>query len=551
MFRSWSLGLKLSAGFGVIALILALVGGAAFIDIRALDTVSSESAIDTEIADNVMEAKFELEGQRLLIMEAMASSDAAEVAQIKNDIAAGEGAFREHMDAAVSGLEEDAARDDIAGEALPLAQGVAARYDKEFMPLLDQAIVLAGTDDAATRTKLNALDASIDGLGEELVTAMIEIEAATDKMVENGAAEAQATASRATTQALVLLVVGVLLAIVLAWVITRSITVPVNRVIAGLGAGSEQVTSASNQVASASQQLAEGASEQAASLEETSSSLEEMAGMTRQNADNSKQADGMAREAQAAARKGVEVVSEMGLAIGRIKESADATAKIIKTIDDIAFQTNLLALNAAVEAARAGEAGKGFAVVAEEVRSLAQRSAEAAKNTTAMIEESQLTAAKGVASSNEVAETLQQIAGSVDKVTMLVAEIAAASVEQAQGIEQVNVAVAQMDRVTQGNAANAEESASASEELSAQARELKEMVNVLTRTVRGDRAADPLLTPTPAAVSPAGGGLSAQVRHVTSAVHSRSAAYGEAAHHAGRVSPESVIPLDDDDLADF
>jgi methyl-accepting chemotaxis protein len=283
-------------------------------------------------------------------------------------------------------------------------------------------------------------------------------------------------------------IAGVVLAIGLAVLITLSITRPLERVIEGLAAGSEQVSSASNQVASASQQLAEGSSEQAASLEETSSSLEEMSGMTRQNADNSRQADAIAKEAQQAAQRGVQMMAEMGGAIQYIKEGADATAKIIKTIDEIAFQTNLLALNAAVEAARAGDAGKGFAVVAEEVRSLAQRSADAAKNTSALIEQSQQRADGGVAITGEVRTSLEEIAGTVSKVTQLVSEIAAASEEQAQGIDQVNNAVAQMDHVTQGNAANAEESASASEELSAQARELSYMVGVLVRTVRGAKA---------------------------------------------------------------
>ncbi len=311
---------------------------------------------------------------------------------------------------------------------------------------------------------------------------------------------------------LIALLVALALGGVAAFGITRNVNGSLNAIAMTLRSSAEQVAAAATQVAQSSQSMASGASQQASSLEETSASLEEMASMTRQNADNARAARAVSDEASSAAEAGQNTTRKMGGeltariggmndAIQKIKSSADQTAKIVKTIDEIAFQTNLLALNAAVEAARAGEAGKGFAVVAEEVRNLAQRSAEAAKNTAALIEESQRNAENGVKASSEVSEILKRaveveiaksFSNTVDaanKVKQLIGEVAAASGEQSKGVEQINTAVSEMDKVTQSNAANAEESASASEELSAQSRELQDMVNALIKLIRGSSEA--------------------------------------------------------------
>ncbi len=279
--------------------------------------------------------------------------------------------------------------------------------------------------------------------------------------------------------------IAVLAAALLGFFIVRGINRVLNRLAGSLGEGAEQTASAAEQVSSASQSLAQGASEQAASIEETSSSLEEMSSMTKQNAANAQQANGLMAETGQLVTQGQESMKRLVSAIEEIKKSSDETAKIVKTIDEIAFQTNLLALNAAVEAARAGDAGKGFAVVAEEVRNLAQRAGEAARNTAALIEGSVKNAENGVNVAGETARSLEEITASSQKVSNLVSEIAAASNEQATGIDQVTTAVSQMDQVTQQNAANAEESASASEELNAQAEQLRNMVAELVALVRG------------------------------------------------------------------
>jgi methyl-accepting chemotaxis protein len=370
-------------------------------------------------------------------------------------------------------------------------------------------------------------------------------------------AERQSITSVVNSLIIVLTICGIIIGTLLAFVITLSITKPVKRVIDSLTRGSEQITSASDQVASSGQSMAEGANEQASSLEEISSSLEEITSMTKQNADNAKQANNLANESSNEANNGKNAMERMSNAINKIKTSSDETAKIIKTIDEIAFQTNLLALNAAVEAARAGEAGKGFAVVAEEVRNLAQRSADAAKNTAELIEDSQLNSEEGVKVSGEVGEILLKITETVEKVANLIAEVSAASDEQSQGIEQVNTAVAQLDQVTQGNAANAEESASASEELSAQAKELNEMVDDLVAIVDGSKGNVASRVRKTEVNQPVGKIDNRIHKHVFS-LHDIKAKKTHSLSRIERpvtkekvVKPEEIIPLDDDDLGDF
>lgn len=282
--------------------------------------------------------------------------------------------------------------------------------------------------------------------------------------------------------------VTIVLSLIFSVLVSRGIARPIHRLIEQLNSTAQGLGSASVQVGQASQALAEGASAQAASLEETSASLEEMSSMTQRNTETASRVKELGSQARSAGDAAMGDVQTMDTAMGAIKASGSDIAKIVKTIDEIAFQTNILALNAAVEAARAGVAGAGFAVVADEVRRLAQRCAEAAKETTVKIEDAVQKSAKGAEISGIVARSLAEIVGKARQVDELAGEVASASREQSQGIAQVNTAVSQMDRVTQANAASAEESASAAEEMTAQAEALEAAVAELLELVDGRQA---------------------------------------------------------------
>ena len=281
---------------------------------------------------------------------------------------------------------------------------------------------------------------------------------------------------------------ALVLSLALVFFITRSITGPLRSLRLVLDANASQVRHAVTELAEHSNSLSAGASETAASLEETSASLEEMASMTKRTANNAQTAKDLGNQTRAAAEAGAANMQAMARAMDEIKSSSDNIAKIVKTIDEIAFQTNLLALNAAVEAARAGEAGLGFAVVADEVRALAQRSAQSARETTAKIEDSIQKSNRGVEYSAKVSQGLEDIVGKARQMDELIAEIAVATNEQNQGIIQINSAVGQMDEVTQRAAASSSEMAAAAETLRTQSAALKSAVGDLNELVEGQGA---------------------------------------------------------------
>ena len=323
-----------------------------------------------------------------------------------------------------------------------------------------------------------------------------------------------------------------IITIVISILYTRKTTKQVNVIVTEQSTLARGLRSASFQLSESSRQLSEGANEQAASIEETSATMDETSSMVRQNAENTNQANNFSKQAIEAANAGTEKMQEMIGSMNELKKSSGEISKIIKVIDEIAFQTNMLALNAAVEAARAGDAGQGFAVVAEEVRNLAQKSAQAAKDTAEIIDRNIELSESGAALSEDVNVSLNEIMEKAKNVNQLMEEISAASSEQARGTAQVTEAISQMEQVVQRNAANAEQSSTTAEELQSQSRALEEAVSRLNVFVKGSNKAKQI----------------DESKNDNKAVQAKKLTQGPPASQKKHImSPDDVIPLDGDD----
>jgi methyl-accepting chemotaxis protein len=474
----WKLSTKMIGGYVVVACVAALIGYVGITKINAIATLDRELfEVNTKPLGEMEEVAVTFVNSRNTVRDILIDKyilNATDVGQSIERIAQ----LNKLREEKLKEFEKSIHSDDVRKlfDALKVDNG---RFDKIVQKII--ALAQEGKKDESIQlfkgeagVIARATDAAVTKLFE------MKIQQANKKADQN-----KSTASTAVLFSLILTGAGVVLAVGLGIFLTRSISRPIMQVAEGLSAGADQVASASSQVSGSSQSLAEGASQQAAAIEETSSSIEEMASMARQNADNAGQANALMGSINGTVESADRSMQELTRSMGDIRKASEETGKIIKTIDEIAFQTNLLALNAAVEAARAGEAGAGFAVVADEVRNLAMRAAEAAKNTSGLIEDTVKKVREGGEIVAKTNEEFANVATGTKKVKELVAEIAAASQEQAQGVDQINKAVAEMDKVVQRNAASAEESASASEEMNAQAAQMKDYVQELVALIKG------------------------------------------------------------------
>src|SRR5579884_402508 len=468
-----TVGKKLMIGFGAMAAIAATMGIASLFTINGLGTAFSETAHKSVrkmyLAGAAQTAVSEMLSFERGVLVRTAMNDPAKAEAYNNSFAQQARSLHELVEEMRPLIATEQGRRDLDA----IANGTSA-----WLPVHDQ--LWQNCRNKQLEAALHVYDQQSMPIGGDMEKAAGDMKTLQKSLVEDAVTQAEESVAHNRWICMVLVLTFLVIAAAVVWAV-RKMTAELKHMAADLSGSSTQIASAATQVASASQSLAQGSSEQAASLEETSASAEEIASMTRKNATHSKSAADAMSKVDEHVKTANRTLDMMVESMREIHTSSDKISKIIKVIEEIAFQTNILALNAAVEAARAGEAGMGFAVVAGEVRSLAQRSSQAAKDTAVLIEESIARAKSGTAKVSSVAEAIQAIAESASQVKLLVDEVNVGSQQQARGMAQIAKAVVEIEQVTQKAAASSEQTASASEELSTQAEGMCALLEALRR----------------------------------------------------------------------
>ena len=518
-----SFGTKVLGGQAAVTLFVLLSAGFAFYVANSLNAlvesiVSRELKKSTLMADTQSNVGAAVAAQRGMMFAALTGNESG-IASEQREVANRLGLIEQRLREMAPLLQTERGRQ-LASEMSDARREWSNAFERQRQMLAEKRF------DEATKMQTEVFT-SVSEHMNGVSTQLLKLEA---QLIEAARQQADDVASRAKAMSMGLLLAAICVAAGALYTVSGG-NKALRQYAAEITDGATQVASAAQQVTASSQALAQGSSEQAATLEETSASAEEINSMTQKNAENARSTAGETEAADQLLKETTQRLDQMIGSMNEINSSSEKISRIIRVIDEIAFQTNILALNAAVEAARAGEAGMGFAVVADEVRNLAQRCAQAAKDTSALIEESIVRSQDGKVRLDEVAGCVRKVVDNAARIKILAGEVHVGSQEQARGIEQIAKAVAQMQRVTQSTAASAEESASAGEEMSAQASGLDEAARRLNTLITGAETVVSRASFAAAASSKRPGRLSAQTRR-------HPAQPGQSA--------KQMIPLDED-----